>query len=98
MLVQHADADPSLQQALLAHYGQLPGLGGMTLGCYAMLVDRVLRAQGKPQRHGSQFSRDAGTGHLVMAPVEDAPGLDALRAQVGLMPIADYACVLGASH
>lgn len=65
---------------------------------HAMLVDRVLQTQGKPQRHGSQFSRDAATGHLAMAPVEDLSGLDALRAQAGLMPMADYACVLGASH
>ena len=98
LLVQHADADLSLQQALLGHYGQLPGLGGMAPSRYAMLVDRVLQAQGKPQRYGSQFSRDAATGHLAMAPVEDLSGLDALRAQVGLMPIADYVCVLGASH
>lgn len=95
-LVQHADL--SLQQALLDHDGQLPGLGGMAPNRHAMLVDRVLQAQGKPQRHGSQFSRDATTGHLAMAPVEGLSGLDALRAQAGLMPMADYAGVLGASH
>lgn len=29
-----------------------------------------------------------------MAPVEDPQRLDALRAEVGLMPIEDYRCVI----
>lgn len=53
LLVRHADAEPRLQQALLDHYGALPQFGGMQGKHYAMLVDRVLRAQDKPQLYGS---------------------------------------------
>ncbi|WP_054659858.1 DUF6624 domain-containing protein [Stenotrophomonas pictorum] len=56
LLAQHADADPVLQAKLLEHYGAVPDFGGIEGRRYAMLVDRVLRAQGKPQRYGSQFT------------------------------------------
>lgn len=94
LLAQHADADPSLQEQLLAHYGALPGFGGMQGSRYAMLVDRVLRAQGKPQRYGSQFIQADAAGMPEMAPLEDPQRLDTLRAEVGLMPIDDYRCVM----
>lgn len=35
---------------------------------------------------------------LAMQPVEDPAGLDARRAAMGLMPLALYRCVLGASY
>lgn len=98
LLVQHADANPALQEQLLAHYKVLPDWGGMGSSRGAMLVDRVLRAQNKPQRFGTQFGRDAASGALTMDPVEDATVLDAVRAAAGLMPMADYMCVLRAAH
>lgn len=98
LLVQHADAYPALQEQLLAHYSVLPDWGGMGGGRGAMLVDRVLRAQNQPQRFGTQFGRDAASGTLTMDPVEDATDLDAVRAAAGLMPMADYMCVLRAAH
>lgn len=58
-----------------------------------MLTDRMLLAQGKPQRYGSQFLIKDGVPTLH--PTEDRVGLDARRAAMGLAPIADYACVLG---
>jgi hypothetical protein len=58
-----------------------------------MFTDRVLVHRGKPQRYGSQF--DFAGGRLVPAPIEDLPGLDARRAAIGLMPMAEYARMLG---
>lgn len=55
----------------------------------------MLRAQGKPQRYGTQFDRDkAHPGVLVAQPMVDPAHVDAWRAQVGLPPSRDYACVL----
>ena len=63
-------------------------LGGEQL---ALLTDRVLRAQGKPQRYGSQFSEE--NGRRVPQPIEEPlDKLDERRASMGMMPFDDYRC------
>ena len=49
-------------------------------------------AQGKPQRFGTQFSMH--DGRLQADPIDDPAHVDGRRAGVGLMPLADYACLL----
>ena len=57
----------------------------------ALMEDRVLVAQGKPQIYGSQFNAtDAGL--FKFHPVEDPAGMEARRARVGLPPLRDYIC------
>ena len=93
LLVQHADADPAFQQRVLA---QLDGLGeaeGISGEQRALLTDRVLLAQGKPQRYGSQYQGGPGA-RPAMRPVEDPARLDQRRARMHLMPAATYACFL----
>jgi hypothetical protein len=92
LLVQHADSDPAFQARMLAAMEPLVGTGGIRAKDLALLTDRVLRAQHKPQRYGSQFQMKDGT--LRAQPIADAAGVDKRRASVGLMPLADYACVL----
>ncbi|WP_440265884.1 DUF6624 domain-containing protein [Dyella sp.] len=95
LLVQHADRDPAFQMRVLETL-QLRGADkGVKDSELALLTDRVLRAQKKPQRYGTQFDTDpAHPGKMVMAPVEDVAHLDERRARMGLLPIADYRCVL----
>lgn len=88
LLVQHADADPKFQARYLAAMGKALALGEAAPGLFAYLTDRVLRAQGKPQRYGTQCSLENGTA--VAQEVEDPNGLDARRAKLGLEPIAAY--------
>lgn len=95
LLVQHADRDPAFQASVLQTLKNRGKDKGIKNSDFAMLTDRVLRAQKKPQRYGTQFGADpAHPGKVVMAPVEDLAHLDARRAEVGLMPISDYRCVL----
>lgn len=95
LLVQHADRDPAFQMRVLdtlQHRGADRGVKDSEL---ALLTDRVLRAQKKPQRYGTQFGPDpAHPGKVLMAPVEDPAHLDERRAAMGLMPISDYRCVV----
>ncbi len=59
----------------------------------ALVTDKLLVSEGKPQRFGTQFSlRD---GKAVMDPVEDPEHLDERRAKYGLMPMAEYKRQLG---
>jgi hypothetical protein len=60
---------------------------------FAMLEDRVLVHQGKPQRFGSQFSAGPD-GVFRFAPISDTVGLDARRAAVGMLPLSQYVCLL----
>ncbi len=63
----------------------------------ALLTDRVLLAQGKPQRYGSQFTT-AGDGTMELRPTEDMDGLDARRQVMGLQPLAQYKATLSEAY
>lgn len=86
LLVQHADADPAFQHRcldLMEHAGDIDPSN------LALLTDRVLLAEGKPQRFGTQF-QTGDDGIMRVRPLEDASGLDARRAAVGLPSMVDY--------
>lgn len=59
----------------------------------AMLEDRVLIHQNKPQRFGTQFTAGPD-GVFHFAPLADTVGLDARRAAVGIPPLSQYVCLL----
>lgn len=91
LLVQHADRDPGFQADVLARLAPLLDSGQVTPRQFAMLTDRVLAAQGKPQRYGSQLL--AVDGKWVPKPMEAPEQIDERRAGIGEMPLADYICV-----
>jgi hypothetical protein len=64
--------------------------GEIRLGDLAMLEDRVRVHEGKPQRYGGNF--DLKT--MQPTPIEDPEHVDERRAQMHLMPLADYRCVM----
>ncbi len=91
LLVQHADADPAFQSEVLEAIRPRVATGEIAAQQFMMLTDRVLVNQDKPQRYGSQLeTRD---GKLVPKPIEDEENVEARRAQMGMMPLADYVCV-----
>jgi hypothetical protein len=56
------------------------------------MTDRILVSSGKPQRYGSQTLFKGG--ELVVQPTEDPEHLDDRRKSLGLIPEADYLCLL----
>ena len=92
VLSQHADQDPKLQSDLLPVLEQRHASGELPANDLARSTDRMLLASGKPQRYGTQFDWFAGTFELP-DPRELAV-VDAERARLGLMPLADYVCTL----
>lgn len=96
LLVQHADGDHAFQSSMLGPITAAAERGELPKGDVAMLIDRVLRAEGKPQRFGTQYlSNTSGDlSAMKMQPTEDPAHLDARRASMDLMPSDDYACVL----
>ena len=63
---------------------------------FAVLNDRVLMEEGKPQIYGTQIKMAATfvgedlTMQLYLWPVEDPAALDSLRSSIGLPPIEEY--------
>ncbi|QDU57185.1 DUF6624 domain-containing protein [Aeoliella mucimassa] len=87
LLVQHADRSPEFQLKCLTLMNELPQ-HEVSQQNVAYLTDRVLVAQGKPQKFGTQLHVEAG--ELVLRPTQDEATLDERRAAIGLQPVADY--------
>ena len=65
----------------------------------AMLEDRILLREGKNQVYGTQLRSGPDTGgKLVLHPIDDERNVDARRAAVGLMPLADYLKTFGIDY
>jgi hypothetical protein len=85
-LVQHGDyvlqkeALPLVRNAYLT--GSLKGED------FALLQDRVLVKEGKPQIYGTQFKIKGQ--ELILDPIEDEKNVDRRRAEVGLPSLAEY--------
>lgn len=96
ILVQHAVADVPFMEAMLPQVQARGEAGELNKGNVAMLIDRVLRHQGKPQRYGTQYSGTnmANLADMHMDPTEDMAHLDERRASMDLMPHGDYECAL----
>lgn len=88
LMVQHADADPAFQLAVLRAMEPLVPSGDVSQTDYAYLYDRVmLKITGK-QRYGTQAMCDKG--RRLSQPLEDEKAVNRLRAAVGLAPVAEY--------
>ncbi len=87
LLVQHSDDDPGFQKECLALMEKMKK-GEVTPVNLGYLTDRVLAAEGKPQRYGTQV--EFVDGKPRPKNVEDPKNLDKRRREIGLGPIADY--------
>jgi hypothetical protein len=63
--------------------------GEVTKEDVAFLTDRVLLADGKKQRYGTQFKKVGG--RFVPQPIEDEANVDERRKEVGLPSLGEYA-------
>lgn len=86
LIIQHADAGtqkkyfPLLQRA--AEQGEA------SLQNVAMMKDRILMREGRPQLYGTQI---AGMNNMmVVYPIEDEANVDKRRKEMGLEPLDEY--------
>lgn len=61
----------------------------------ALLEDRVLVANGKPQRYGTQTRWSEHGGASTLEPIEDEACVDKRRGQILLPPLAEYLSQFG---
>ena len=89
LLAQHADRNPGFQRECLALLEQAVDRGEAERRHAAYLTDRVLLAEGRSQRYGTQLKRSP-TGEMMPGPIEDPEGVDERRAAAGLEPLSVY--------
>ncbi|HET6253504.1 MAG TPA: DUF6624 domain-containing protein [Puia sp.] len=95
LVIQHSDS--------LTHATFLPMMqaavqrGAARPEDLALLQDRLLTEQGKPQIYGSQVKMDP-KGKAMFFPIADEPNVDKRRASVGLEPLESYARYFGIDY
>jgi len=80
------------QKALLPQLEKLVAEGQIAGSNVALLVDIILRSEGKPQRFGTQFKIHGNKA--VIDPVEDPARLDERRSKYQLSSMAEYKYVI----
>jgi hypothetical protein len=96
LLATHADDDPLFQANILKIITPRLRKNEIDGNQYALLTDRVLVAQGKHQRYGTQFE---GRGdQMKPKPIQDEAHVDERRRALGLISIENYTCVLHAVY
>jgi hypothetical protein len=94
LLVQHAEY--AFQKAMLPLVRDAYRAHKLSGQDYALLLDRVLVREGKPQVYGTQakpFDKWNGKEPVLEA-IEDEANVDRRRGEVGLPPLAEYLVML----
>lgn len=90
LIAQH---NASIQHEALRLMLALPP-GEVSPSDLALLQDRVLTGDGKPQRYGTQLAIAADGKPMTFDPIEDPAHVDERRARVGLPPLDVYICIM----
>jgi hypothetical protein len=95
LLAQHADTQPRFQAQLLPAFEGRQAAGELSTSDLARFTDRVLKAQGKPQRYGTQFPPEEwANAHFGLPDDAAVQAVEANRRAIGAMPLADYVCMM----
>lgn len=95
LLVQHASLDPRWQFEILQQLESPSASGEISGEQFALLYDRVaVLYHHKMQKYGTQLQPGAETARPL--PIEDADTVDVRRAELGMMPLSDYLCLVTA--
>jgi hypothetical protein len=91
LIVQHSPST-EFQKEMLELMRSAAEAGDANRADVAMLEDRILSHEGKPQIYGTQFR--IADSRLIPYPIEDPARLDERRAAIGLPPMSEYVNVL----
>ena len=90
MVLQHADNDIAFQKQYLPKIKELYGKGLVVGQTYALLQDRILVNEGKPQIYGTQVIPEEIKPHINYQPMEKPEEVNFRRMKLGMMPIERY--------
>ena len=96
-IVQHAILDPDVQQLGLKLLTGAVAQHEAEPFMFALLTDRILMQEGKPQIYGSQYVGAEGGG-VEPWPIADPETVDERRRSVDMMTLAENTARLNAQH
>ena len=88
-VIQHADLAPGVQEKYLPYLQKAVEKGDASPSDLALLEDRILVGQHKPQLYGSQVTTNE-QGISAPFPIADSSHVDTRRAKMGLEPLKYY--------
>lgn len=90
-LVQHADAHPDFQRAVLRLMKVEVAKQNVAARDYAYLIDRVAENSGQLQEYGTQVTYTGpGLGKAVPRSLRDPQRVNQRRAAIGMEPLEEY--------
>jgi hypothetical protein len=95
LIVQHADDDPSFQQAALSAMRKLKKNGEINLENYAFLYDRVQCNLNYRQWYGTQVNWTAHGNATSFRSIAEEDNVDKRRDSMGMLPLRLYALTYG---
>lgn len=95
LVIQHGDS--LMRATYLPMMREAVKVGAARPEDLALVEDRLLTEQGKPQIYGSQVRVDS-TGKAKFFPIADEAHVDERRASVGLEPLESYARYFGIDY
>lgn len=87
LIIQHSDINT--QKEMLPIFRSAVATGDLDASSVAMLEDRIMVAEGKPQIYGTQLHEDEN-GNLIPHQLQSPEQVDDFRRQVGLPPLSEY--------
>jgi hypothetical protein len=88
LVIQHANL--ATQEKYLPMLREAVKKGNAKASSLALMEDRVALREGKKQIYGSQLGLDPDTKQYYVSPLEDPDNVDKRRAEMGLLPMAQY--------
>jgi hypothetical protein len=88
ILVQHGDY--SFQKEMLPLIRNAALVGNLEKQDYALLLDRVLVKEGKPQIYGTQAKPKEPCQDPVFYPIQDEANVEQRRSELGLISLTEY--------
>jgi hypothetical protein len=95
LLVQHSP-DLSFQKEYLPVLASQAGAGEVSKQDVALLTDRILVSEDKPQRYGTQLREVDGNYELY--PIEDEANVDKRRAEMELPDLKEYVALVNTMY
>ncbi len=89
LIIQHSDI--KYQKKYLPKIKELCEINEADWQDYALLLDKVLVSEKKPQIYGSQVNYNKLTKQYELFPIEDEKNVDKRRKKAGLETLKDYA-------
>ena len=94
LLVHHADSNPRFQEISLKEFTKRHAAGEFSANDLARLSDRVAVKFGQPQPYGTL--QNWVKGGVDKQTIPNLVDIEARRAQLGIMSLADYGCMMHA--